>query len=377
MRPFRHARIGAILACALNNADADYAGWAVGSLWGDGHATILRTTDSGVTWTRQGIGQVADVDMSGIVAVDPFTAWALGDSDSGYAAIYHTTDGGLTWDRKGSAVQLPDASLRKIGAFGDNKVWAVGLGAILHSSDGGATWTNQLPAGYESTPLQGVSSPDGVNVWVTGEHKDGYATILKSNDGGQSWTRQIGGDVASADHLLGVSAFDANTAWAVGGVGEYVVLHTTDGGTTWNRQSGVVGLYDANEVRALSGSTVWTACDNGVFWSTDGGQNWDGSGNHGFAIGPYAMDVSAVDSGQAWVVVHGNLDGSIWHTPNGGITWAQQGIPGATLPRMQTVSFAPTPIPEPSSAALLALASGLSGGRRCRVRSRHRTTPCT
>lgn len=175
-----------ILAAFPLNSFAQYAGWAVGDAK-DGYGTILRTTDSGSTWTRQGAGQIADVKMSGVVAVDPFTAWMVGASD-GYATIYHTTNGGSTWARKGSAADVPPVDLAKVHAFGDNKVWAVGEGTILHTSDGGTTWTNQIPAGYESIVLQGVYTPDGINVWVTGDHNkadpDDYATILKSTNAG-------------------------------------------------------------------------------------------------------------------------------------------------------------------------------------------------
>jgi photosystem II stability/assembly factor-like uncharacterized protein len=92
---------------ASSEVEPIYAGW--GDSWDDGsgtkYGTILRSTDSGETWTRQGLGQIADVDMEGVFAVDPYTAWVVGGSDDGYATIYHTTDGGITWQRKGSAYE--------------------------------------------------------------------------------------------------------------------------------------------------------------------------------------------------------------------------------------------------------------------------------
>ncbi len=51
MRTLRHVVIGATLACALSGEGADYAGWTVGHVWG-GYGTILRSTDSGVSWSR-------------------------------------------------------------------------------------------------------------------------------------------------------------------------------------------------------------------------------------------------------------------------------------------------------------------------------------
>jgi photosystem II stability/assembly factor-like uncharacterized protein len=140
---------------ARSETEPIYAGWTVGDSWG-GYGTILRSTDSGNTWIRQGEGQIANVNMGGVFAVDPYTAWVVGHPDSGYATIYHTTDGGSTWERKGSsdtasADYVPDVNLVKVHAAGDD-VWALGNpGVILHTSDGGATWTNHIPSGYEDT----------------------------------------------------------------------------------------------------------------------------------------------------------------------------------------------------------------------------------
>lgn len=348
------------LACALNSEGADYAGWTVGNLWGDGHATILRSTDSGVTWSRQGVGQVADAGMYGVVAVDPFTAWVVGDSSAGYATIYHTTDGGLTWNRKGSAAQVPDTSLLKVAAFGDGHVWAVGVGTILHSANGGASWENQIPTGYESVHLQGIHTPDGVNVWATGESLDGYATILKSSNGGLNWTRQSGGDVALMDHILGVSAVDANTAWAMGGydaTSKWRVLGTTNGGASWTQQNN--GQWDGNEICAVDASTVWAVADTTITRSTDGGANWDESG-----FPPYIMGISAVDSHQAWAVSTG-LQGAIHRATDGGASWETVSqVGGENLPGLWTVSFSREAIPEPSTAALLILGLAAMLGRR-------------
>jgi photosystem II stability/assembly factor-like uncharacterized protein len=327
--------LGLVLACAGNSEGALYAGWTVGNVWGDGHATILRSADSGVSWTRQGIGQVADANMSGVFAVDPLTAWVVGDSDAGYATIYHTTDGGLTWGRKGTAAQVPNTALRKVATFGDENVWAVGPGTILHSGDGGATWANQIPAGYERTPLQGVYTPDGVTVWATGEHKDGYATILKSSDGGLSWTRQSGGDVGLLDHVLGISAVDANTAWAMGGSGagggEWTVLGTTDGGATWTQQK--QGGHDGNEVCAVNALTVWAVSDSTIQRTTDGGTYWDESTSQEFTMG-----ISAVDSQQAWAVSSGWSE-AIQRTSDGGNSWGKlTQLGGEGMPGLWTVS---------------------------------------
>ena len=237
------ATLGTILlAASVSTAWADpYAGWAVGNHI-NGYGTVMRTTDGGTNWTRQGAGQIADVNLYGVTAVDASTAWTVGDPHDGYASIYRTTDGGTNWVRKGSLTNIPHSEfteLKKVFAASAGQAWAVGMGTILHTSDGGDSWTNQIPTGYESTAFQGVYSPDGVNVWATGGSNNGFATILKSGDGGLTWLRQTNGDVNQAEALLGISAVDASSAWTVGGNnggdGGYVVLHTSDGGSSWTK----------------------------------------------------------------------------------------------------------------------------------------------
>jgi photosystem II stability/assembly factor-like uncharacterized protein len=346
--------IGVLWACGSGAAAPDnYAGWTVGAAQ-NGYGTILRSIDSGNSWTRQGAGQIAAVDLTGVVAVDPYTAWVVGDSD-GYAAIYHTADGGSTWIRKGSPAEIPDIDLNKVHASDDNNVWAVGdsltESVILHSSDGGDTWTNRIPAGYELAPLQGVSSPNRDTVWVTGGPLDGYPLILKSADAGLSWTRQSGGDVARPgyDHILGISAVDGETAWAIGGISGsqgWFVLKTTDGGDTWTMQT--EGAHDGNEICAVDASTVWAASDSVISWSADGGATWGSHNSY-----EYTMGISAIDSREAWAVSC-TWKGSIWHTTDGGLNWTViEELGGETLPGLWTISFSSQPIP-----AYLVLESG-------------------
>lgn len=333
-----NATLPLLLAAAVPTAWADpYAGWTVGNRT-NGYGTVLRTQDSGTNWTRQGAGQIADVNLYGVAAVNASTAWAVGDPQGGYATIYRTTDGGAAWVRKGSLTNVPNTELSKVFAISAGEAWAVGMGAILHTSDGGDSWTNRIPTAYKSISFQGICSPDGVNVWATGGSYNGCATILKSGDGGLTWMQQTNGDVSLADHLLGISAVNASTAWTVGGNlgGGYVVLRTSDGGTTWTTNY-TFGFGDANEVSAVNATTVWVACDGQILRSTNRGKDWDAPSSP-----PFTMGISAVSSKEAWAVVNGEStrSGSILHTRDGGTTWITQGISGETLAPLWTVSFA-------------------------------------
>jgi photosystem II stability/assembly factor-like uncharacterized protein len=279
-----------------------------------------------------------------VTAVDTQTAWVVGESD-GYATIYHTTNGGLSWNRMGSAAQMPNVGLQKVATFGDNSIWAVGIGVILHSSDGGGTWTNQIPADYAGIQFQGVATPDGVNVWATGNAVNGYATILRSSDRGTSWTRQSGStnDVQLLQRILDISALNSNTAWAIGAdvnAANWYVLNTTNGGVSWTQRSN--GTHDGNGIHAVDSSTIWAVSDNNTTWSTNGGATWNVTYSQIDTMG-----ISAVDAQQAWAVSAAQ-SGAIQWTTNGGVTWLQQTqLDGETMPSLFTVSFASMPIGRP------------------------------
>jgi len=319
---------------------APYAGWAVGEA-DSGYGTIFATTDSGTTWVRQGSGQIANVKLGGVYAIDPLTVWVAGDADSGYATIYQTTDGGATWTRKGlgqSALLGIDAAKLHVSS---NVVWVIGVNAILRSRDDGATWTNCLPAAYTNRLLQGVSSCAGAAVWVGGAGSNQTsATLLQSTNAGLTWVQQS----IAAEHILGIAAANAQTLWAVGG-GGFVVFRTDDGGVTWIKQPTTGGEGDANEVCAVSTNIVWVAVDNFDEWSTNGGQTWASA-----TMPYYTMGICAVNEREAWSVATGGFTGtgSIWHTSNGGGAWEQQGPGSGRVAPMSTVSFAREPVPEPA-----------------------------
>ncbi len=342
MKNLFYTLITLIFTSSLVNA-ADYAGWTVGEAR-DGYGTIYATTDSGNNWVRQGSNQIANADLSGVFAVDPKTAWVVGDPNLGYATIYNTKNGGQTWNRKGfGQTALQGISLGKVHVSSNN-VWAIGKDAILRSSDSGNSWTNCLPIEYTNTLLQGLFSIDGYIVWVGGEgtNASDFATILKSENDGQTWIRQTVGGITNANHILGISAANSQTAWAVGGDG-FLVYHTENGGNTWSKQPSQGGLGDANEVYTIDTQSVWVACDNFIESSNDGGATWV---NHNMSY--YAMGMTAVSTQEAWTAVRGfDGTGTVWHTKNGGVDWEQQTIPAGSRAPLWTISFAKQSIPEP------------------------------
>ena len=319
-------------------------GWVVGDL-SDCYGTILYTTDGGDTWERQGsIGEIPNVDLGGVSAVDSNTAWVVGGNES-CGVILYTTDGGNTWTRQGEG-EIPDAELSGVSAVDRNTAWAVGYGTILHTTDGGNTWVQQGGDTIPDVILQGVFAVDTETAWVTGLPFDGYATIFHTTDGGNTWTRQGSAAEFPDGHFLGVSAADSNNAWAVGGhtlgmTFPSFVFHTTDGGNTWvNQAPNDTAMGDANDVFAVDNNTAWMVQDHGnLFYTENGGENWTKQESNSPIW--YLVGVSAIDADTAWVTGfgEGTAGGKILHTTDGGDTWEPQTPP--VNPNFWKVSFAP------------------------------------
>ena len=341
MKKFLYISVSLFLIISSVGKCADYVGWTVGAK-NNGYGAIYSTVNSGSTWIRQGSNQIANANLSGVFAVDPKTAWAVGDVNSNYATIYYTDDGGTVWSRKGfGQPALQDISLAKIHVSSNN-IWAIGKNAILRSIDNGNSWTNCLPIEYTNTLLQGVFSINGSTVWVSGEgtsHVD-FATMLKTTDAGQTWIRQTEGYITNANHLLGISAANTQTLWAVGG-NDFLVLHSDNGGNLWTKQPSQGGLGDANEVFAVNTQTVWVAADPYIEWTNNGGLTWTNK-----TTMDYTMGISAVNTQEVWSVVRDPLYnlGYIYHTGDGGATWDAQVFTNTPL---WTISFAQQAIPEP------------------------------
>src|SRR5436853_6543901 len=94
--------------------------------------SILRTTDTGVTWKSISSGMSAA--LSGVSFADANTGIAVGSD----GFILRTLDGGSTWMSQSSGTT---DWLRAASFSQDGTATVVGeRGAILRSTDGGATW---------------------------------------------------------------------------------------------------------------------------------------------------------------------------------------------------------------------------------------------
>jgi photosystem II stability/assembly factor-like uncharacterized protein len=199
-----------------------HIGWAVGrhEAFGGGAGQISRSLDGGATWQLQHSVPGGYVDA--VEVIDAQTVLALGNVPMGPRFILKTTDSGQTWSDV-----APSQALFMDADFVDASTgWVVG-GLIYKSTDGGQTWTQQ--GGTPPDLLYSVSFADAQNGWTVGWNN----TILHTTNGGQTWTQQNAQSTTNV--IFSVKAFSATEAIVCGGDG--FVARTHDGGQTWVHES--------------------------------------------------------------------------------------------------------------------------------------------
>lgn len=305
-------------------------GWAVGE-----KGTILRTADGGVTWITQTSG--TSWGLFAVAFADARTGWVLGAW-----TILKTGDSGTTWTYS-SGTELHSVT------FVDARTgWAVGnAGTVLKTTDGGDSWISQFSgaAWQHLYSIAFVDAQTGLAVGYGG-------TILKTSNGGTTWTVQSSG---TGNTLLSIALADAQTGWIVGDLG--TILKTTDGGATWIVQaSGTTSAL--RSVVFVDAQNGWAAAGDGtIHRTTDGGADWtsQSSGAYlssltfvdthtGWAVGSYGTIMKTSNGGAKWTfqpsgtnatlnsvvfvdaqvgwIVGGN--GTILRTTDGGTSWTPQ-----------------------------------------------------
>jgi photosystem II stability/assembly factor-like uncharacterized protein len=295
--------------------------WVVGTNTNES-GTILKTVNSGTTWTRQGTVEIPDVPLSDVIALSSDIAWVVGGNDSGSGTVFKTTDGGDTWTRQGSG-EIPDVSLYAITATSTLTAWAVGdSGVMIKTVNGGANWATQESG--TSVQLQGIKASNDSIVWAAGSTNGGYAVILKTVNGGASWVRQ--GPAGIPDYvLIKITAVGTQVAWAVGS--DRTIVRTGDGGVTWEDQSfgHPPSSADSNNIIAFDPNIAWIANDAGVvYYTTDAGGTWEGRNTD--TGGYYMLGIDAVSQSRGWSVGtnYAPTAGNIIFTDNGGTSWTRQ-----------------------------------------------------
>ncbi|NRD21097.1 T9SS type A sorting domain-containing protein [Winogradskyella eckloniae] len=172
-------------------------------------AHIIKSTDSGDTWTFIDMSSYADALVE-ILFTDENTGYVAGKNEDG-ALILKTTDGGLTWTALYNS-NIPGEYIWKIQTLEQNPDFIVGAlqsvapynGKLIKSTDGGTNW---LEFEATETDIQAVGFLSETHGWLGG-HTTGF---YETQDGGETWT-----NLNVGNNLNRIYIIDESTAFAAG-----------------------------------------------------------------------------------------------------------------------------------------------------------------
>ena len=215
-----------------------------------------------------------------------------------------------------------------VSAVSDRIGWAAGAGSVVRrTTDGGTSWLN-------ANPNPGVISGDIYNIYAWSAN-DALCTtspsatnIYKTSDGGNTWTQvySLAGGFMDAIEMI-----SPTEGYAVGDPvgGKWVVLKTTDGGNTWNRmateptQIGTDAGYN-NSLSIVNGNIWFGSTAGTVYHSPDLGLTWS------FTTTPGVSSVYSVHFNSALIGMAGGSGSNMVKSADGGITYTPTNVPGSS-----------------------------------------------
>jgi photosystem II stability/assembly factor-like uncharacterized protein len=179
--------------------------------------------------------------------------------------------------------------------------------------DGGTSWDSFYGSG-----TSGLDNSFWVNERIGFIWRDRVRNaISRTRDGGYTWkTYKITPSEPGAEFTINDLFFtSANVAWLGGRKsvpprrGELILLKTTDGAKTWASQY-VADGFAARVIRAYDEDHLWVTDLVGVYYSSDGGNNWRLCSIPTFPV----LDIAPVSATEAWATVGTSR---LIHTPDG------------------------------------------------------------
>jgi hypothetical protein len=224
--------------------------WVVGDVPSTGRREILHW--DGSTWSLAYQSAQSSGFLTGVFAIAPNDAWAVGNGSSGIVLHWN----GATWAPQ---TGMPPTPYDAVWAASANDVWIGGNGLVAHWD--GSSWTSRPtpnPAGF----VTGIWGSSATDVWVAAA--DGLGGDVMHFDG-TSWTSPA--PLPGSFTPAAVTGRGPKDVYVAATGMNPAILHWD--GATWqveqsplvqSSSSNPVGLYGA---WALPNADVWLAGDEG------------------------------------------------------------------------------------------------------------------
>jgi uncharacterized protein (TIGR03437 family) len=219
-----------------------------------GQNGVVRSMDSGVTWTQLtipkslgaagGVGPNVDQPSISTISIDPNNAgviYAIGPRNGIERAVGYllkSTDYGNTWSSVAHGLELSgrvyvDPNNSQV-LYGSSEWFGMcpsgGTCGLYKSSDGGQSWA-VLSIPSQSVPSLAFDAHPGV-IYATGYPAQLSPGVFKSVDSGATWTPVLQGPVVLATPRIRTDPAAPSTVY-VTGTSVNMSFRSTDGGANW------------------------------------------------------------------------------------------------------------------------------------------------
>jgi photosystem II stability/assembly factor-like uncharacterized protein len=302
-----------ILSILVNNSDV-----FIGTTNG-----VYISTNNGGSWTAASNGMPVPPKQVYSIAASPTGAGGTNLYAATNNGVYLSTNDGVSWTPENNGTVGTD--VYSITGSGSKIFAAFGLNntSIFFSTDYGLTWNTSANSGLGAKLIYNLTIIDS-GLYATSD----YGLFLSSNDG-ENWSSIDG---AFMDTVVPYDIVQSGSNLVVS-TQNYGIYYSSNNGASWNKAGG----FNTQIVPVLSviGSKVFSESANGMYLSTDNGENWvelnDTLTNEGLFVGILSIGSTlfAVNEGEAHTV---NGDEPTYTSLNkstdNGITWNPVSITG-------------------------------------------------
>ncbi|HEY5123241.1 MAG TPA: T9SS type A sorting domain-containing protein [Ignavibacteria bacterium] len=307
--------------------------------WGVGDSTIIKSTNSGLNWTRQYFYYLGiTASFNTVKFLNENTGYIAGGHSAGfydfyYQYIFKTTNGGSNWNLLYNNPGGANSAISKIFLLNENNIyltmagsyWNAASGGVYKSTNGGLNFSLCISKG-ESNSIFFIDANTGwVNsyFWTDVPIDKGY--ILKTTNGGLNWTEQYKDSLDNATHIYSIQFINQNTGFAIGSKfynNKTKFFKTTDGGVNWDTV-----FYSNGKNKSLffiNQNTGWIGGfrdfdSSSISYTTDGGLNWTSQKNNYLNN---VINIFFINNLTGWAALA--YSSNILRTTNGGVTFISE-----------------------------------------------------
>ena len=322
----------------VTNANGDIF---IGTNSGTAGNGIYRSTDGGNSWTHSGLSNLYIWDIVIDASGNIFAGTAL-------EGVWRSTNNGDSWTQFNTGFNSLDYNVYSLAINSFGHIYAGAINSIYRSTNNGNSWAPINSPNYNAFGPLEINSDDDLFVAASA------GRLFRSTNNGQSWI-----EVTITNALVSAITFNELGHVFVGNL--LGIYRSTDNGDNWaqiNNGITVGSFIIINAFTINSAKTIYVALggdgtfnSNGVFYSTNNGDNWNEL-NDGLTNGN--LTSLSVDPND--YLYAGNAVGEVYKSSNSSTANSLiQTLIDLNLtisnptPAVSTMNFSPPPGPNKSS----------------------------